>query len=536
MKRLIKLFPVIAVLLAVIAFSLNAQTIKTPSEKGDFEEYTTYEEMMEYLQEVQATTTEMLLSDYGETIEGRKIPYAIFSRPMVTQPWEAMASGKPVVFMSANIHGGERTVREGLLLLIAELADKTSPANRLLDDLVILFIPSINPDGLVRASRGNSNGIDMNRDFMKLEQDALYNYIHNLVLLWRPHGWLDGHNGGSRPYNMCYQGPGNIESDLDLMNLVDHEMFPFIDQEMLKAGYKSWYYSGGDSTSWRVGLTYPRVANNYAGMIDCLGVLYESPGQDRKTGALSALVASKAYLQFFANNSQKVMETVNRARNETITLGQTASGDIPVVMEKVAEDYKVSYEIMIREGGTPDPNNPRRITGGTQRAVQITNADIIKKLVATKTRPRPYVYILEPRAKKAIEMLERHRVTIEVLQEDTELDVEAYIAKEITRSSQYDHPASAGSVVVEDEMHKMTRTFPKGSYIVRTGQASGRIVCHMLEPETTDNVITWNAMDAILPRISSGQGNQRGGRQAGPAIIPIFKVMVPKPLPTKILK
>jgi hypothetical protein len=114
---------------------------------------------------------------------------------------------------------------------------------------------------------------------------------------------------------------------------------------------------------------------------------------------------------------------------------------------------------------------------------------------------------------------------------------------------------------VEDEMHKMTKTFPKGTYIIRTGQATGRIICHMLEPETTDNVITWNTMDAILPRIRSSQSNraggrpaagagnaagrttpppsamqQRQGRQAGPAIIPIFKVMVPKPLPTKILK
>lgn len=535
MKRLFKLFPVIAVLLAVIAFSLNAQTIKTPSEKGDFVEYTTYEEMMEFLQEVQATTTEMLLSDYGETIEGRKIPYAIFSRPMVTQPWEAMASGKPVVFMSANIHGGERTVREGLLLLTAELADKTHPTNKLLDDLIILFIPSINPDGLVRATRGNSQGIDLNRDFMKLEQKALYNYIHNLVLKWRPHGWLDGHNGGSQPYNMCYQGPGNIESDINLMNLCDFEMFPFIDQEMLKAGYKSWYYSGGNEERWNVGLTYPRVANNYAGMIDCLGVLYESPSQDRKTGALSALAASKAYLQFFANNPQKVIDYVKRARNETITLGQTASGDIPVKMIKVAEDYKVSYEIVKREGGTRNPDTGR-MEGQTSTIVKVTDADIIKKLVATKTRPRPYAYILEPRAHKAIEMLKRHRVTIEVLQEDTELDVEAYIAREINRTSQYDHPASVDSVAVEEELHKMTQTFPNGTYIIRTGQASGRIVCHMLEPETTDNVITWNAMDAILPRIRSGQSSRGGGRQAGPAIIPIFKLMVPKPLPTKILK
>ena len=51
-----------------------AQQIQTPCELSDFTTYTSYEEMMDYMQKIQAASTEMLLSTYGTTVEGRKIP------------------------------------------------------------------------------------------------------------------------------------------------------------------------------------------------------------------------------------------------------------------------------------------------------------------------------------------------------------------------------------------------------------------------------------------------------------------------------
>ena len=44
------------------------------------------------------------------------------------------------------------------------------------------------------------------------------------------------------------------------------------------------------------------------------------------------------------------------------------------------------------------------------------------------------------------------------------------------------------------------RFYPKGTFIIRTGQVMGRVAAHLLEPETNDSVVRWNAMDALLPR------------------------------------
>ena len=503
MKTLRRQWVVCAVWIGLLALSANplsGQAIKTASEAGGFKAYTSFEQMWEFLQEVQAHSTEMLLSDYGVSVEGRRAPYAVLSRPMITQPWEALASGKPIVLLAANVHGGERTVRESLLMLTRDLADSNHSINKLLDKLVIIVAPSINPDGFARSSRGDALGIDMNRDYIKLEQPSLASFVQNVWLAWQPHVALDGHNGGSFPYNICYQGPAHAGSDQRLTEICDQEIFPFVDKQMEASGYKSWYYSGGNRTAWQAGLTDVRVNNTYGGFINSISILYESPNQPPDVGAKSGYVASLALLEYVAQNADKVMMYVDRARRETIEMGQKAQGDIPVQVTKGPKPYKVSY--LIAEG-----------TGADRKIVQVTGADLIAEPVVTKTRPRPYAYVLEARAFKAVALLRKHNITIEVLQKDTELPVEAYQMTKLERRPQYDHPASV-TVTCADETVKQTRTFPKGSFVIRTGQAQGRLVTQLLEPETDDNVLTWNTMDALLT--AGGRGGEAGAESGAP--------------------
>jgi hypothetical protein len=484
----------------------------------------------------------MLLGIFGKSIEGREQPYAVFSRPMVTYPWQAVATGKPVVVLAANVHGGEQTLRESNLILIRELATKGTEANKLLDNLVIIMVPSINVDGSVLRSRGNDQNVDMNRDYMKLEQPELANYVKNIILTWSPHLFVDGHNGGSPPYNICHQGPSNAASDPQLTLLCDEEIFPYINNRMHKDGYKAWYYTGGDSLRWQTGGFDPRIGRNYGGFINSVAILFESPGQTMEDGVKSGIVAYKATLEYAAKNPDRLKQVVEKARRETVEWGQKAIGDIPVQMKYAPEDYKVTYEIVSGRGTE-------------RKAVTITNAELIKKPIVVKTRPRPYAYILEMRAYKAVEMLKRHNIVIEVLQKDTELPVEAYIMTNIKRASEYDHPA-ATTVTVADTMAKRTMIFPKGTYIIRTGQVMGRVVTHLLEPETDDNVIRWNTLDAILPSLGRTQSDippeerpvavtppvtptrqPQTQQRRGPApVIPIFKLMTPTPLPTRILE
>jgi hypothetical protein len=281
----ISLFGISLVFLLAFSSQLSVgQVIQTPSEKTGFQEYSSYEDMMGYLEDLQATTTEMLLSDFGTTIEGRKQPYAVFSRPLITQPWEAMTSGKPIVVLAANIHGGERTVRESLLLIAREFVTPGTPMHALLDDLIIVMVPTINPDGLVRATRGNSQGVDVNRDWIKLEQPALYNYVRNILLTWNPHLFLDGHNGGSQPYNICYQGPQ--------MPLVTSGSPTFATRKYSRISQRRWKRTG----IWH-GITRVVTARNGGPL-------------RHKTASASIMAASSIQSQFSSNHPVRIGKQV----------------------------------------------------------------------------------------------------------------------------------------------------------------------------------------------------------------------------------
>ncbi|MEX0894042.1 MAG: M14 family zinc carboxypeptidase [Gemmatimonadota bacterium] len=512
-----------AALVAVAAAPLAAQQdLRTGSEQAGFERHTTHPEMMEYLTAMRASSPDMRLGSYGETREGRELAYAIFSRPLISQPWEAAVLDRPVVVLAANVHGGERTLREGLLILMRELATRGTEANALLDDMVVVVAPQINPDGFhasERGQRGNAWGIDLNRDYVKLEHPEIAGYVGNLINNWHPHLFVDGHNGGSYPYNVNYQCPSHASPAAAITALCDFELFPYIDRVMEGAGYKTWYYTGGNETQWRTGGDQARIGRNYGGFVNTIGVLFESPGgQDPETGALSGRLAYLATLQYVRDNAAEVMETVKQARLETLRMGLQAEGQVVVDMEYGPEDRTVTYEIR-------DPEDRDRL-------ITITSDSLMKKPIPTQTRTRPYAYILPRDAVDAVAMLRRHGITVEQLVEEATVPVQAYTVADVDYTRQYNHAAAVMvevGQVVDREME-----LPPGTFVVPTGQMLGRLVAHMLEPETDDNVLYWNTMDAWLPRPTTGQGGGPGG-QGSEALVPIYKLLAPRALPTKIV-
>jgi hypothetical protein len=520
---------------------------RTPAELSNFEGQTGHLAMWEYLEALRGASTEMRLGSYGKTWEGRDLPYAVFSRPLVSQPWEAWALGRPVVLLAANVHGGERTFREGLLILMRDFATPGTYANGLLDRVTVVVAPQVNPDGYEaseRGTRGNAWGIDLNRDYVKLEQPALANYVTNLMGAWRPHMFVDAHNGGSRPYNLCYQCPSHVDPAQELTLVCDQEIFPAIDAKLATEGFRSWYYTGGDEEVWRVGGDQARIGRNYGGFINSIGILFEAPGQEAEEGARAGYLGFLSVVEYAAQNAEEVLELVEDARMETIAMGAEPRGEIAVRMEYAPEDHLVDYTIITGGGRFADPNTP-------VDTIEVVGAQLLKKPVATKTRPRPWAYLLPRDAVNAVALLRRHGITVEVMTGLDSLTVDAYTVAGVTHERAYNH--AAATRVEVGEVVTLEQGFPKGTYVIPTAQFLGRLVTHMLEPETDDNVVYWNTMDAWIPRpgeADQGEGDDedmgppRGtppagfGRQRqeeGPPILPIYKLMKPTALTTRLL-
>lgn len=496
----------------------------TAAEDVGFERHTDHEEMWAYLRALKAMTPHMYLGSYGQTWEGRDLAYAIFSRPLVSQPWEARTLDRPIVVLAANVHGDERTFREGLLVLMRDFATPGTEAYELLDEVTVLVAPQINPDGFEAApggTRENARDIDLNRDYVKLEHPAIADYVGNIIAEWRPHLYVDGHNGGSRPYNLNYQCPSHADPAQELTLLCDEEIFPAIDARLEEEGYRSWYYTGGDEEAWRVGGSQARIGRNYGGFVNSVGILFEAPTQTLEVGARAGYLGYLAVAEWAARNPDRLMGTVARANAETVAMGAEPRGEITVEMEYAPEDYTVSYLYVENGGRGTDPE-------AEVDAVLVEDAQLLKKPVVLATRPRPWAYVLPPFAREAVDMLRRHDIAVERLTADTELTVDAYTVAGVSHERAYDH--AAATMVDVGEVLTLQETFPAGSYVVRTAQQLGRLVGHMLEPETEDNVVYWNTLDAYIPR---SPDDVRGD---GPPVVPIYKLMAPEALPTELMR
>lgn len=507
---------------------------RTAAEESGFQAYTRHLEMWDYLEALRGNTTEMRLGVYGESREGRRLPYAVFSRPMVAEPWEAWTLERPVLVLAANVHGGERTFREGLLVLMRDLATPGTGPNALLDDVVVVVVPQINPDGFEateRGRRGNAWGIDLNRDYVKLEHPSIADYIGNVIGAWRPHLFIDGHNGGSYPYNLAYQCTSAHDPDPALTAVCDDEIFPAIDARLEGEGYRSFYYTGGDEERWRTGGWQARIGRNYGGYANSVAILFEAPGgQTMAEGARAGYLGYLAVVEWAAENADRLRSAVRDARIATLEAARSG-GEVAVQQEYEAEEETVEYDIVV--GDWRDLEE-----GEEPELMTVTDGLLMKRPVATATRERPWAYLLPRDAEAAVAMLRRHGITVERLTEDAELEVQGYTVGGISYERAYNHAAAVRVEV--GEVVTRTETFPRGTYVVSTEQMLGRLVAHMLEVETDDNVVYWNTMDAWLPRPEAEAQPDRGAftrdREEGPPLVPIFKLMAPRPLATELVE
>jgi hypothetical protein len=497
--------------------------LRTPAEASGFVRHTSHDEMMAYLTLVQAHATDMRLGSYGRTLQGRDLPYVLFSsRPHVASPAEAHATGKPVVVLGANAHGFNHVAREALLILLRELGEPGTELNTLLDQVIVLVVPSKNPDGLKAGIRFNARGADLNRDYMTLDQPAMAAYVGSIINLWHPHLFVDGHDGGAvqyggaYPYHLLYQGPGLAGADPALVALGDERVLPYLAGRLEEAGFQSFYWSRGDREQWLVGGSAPRMGRNYGGLANKLSILFELaewPGME--AGVEVGIHSYRAILAYARDHGGELVETLQAARERTVALGRRPEGRVPVEERMEADEARVTYQVA-------HPERPGEL-------LTVENAEILRRAVGTRFRDRPHAYLLPPAAEDAVALLKRHNIQVERLIAPVELEIRAYTLEGIRWEAADNHHLAAPRVDVGREVDRQVEV-PEGTWVVRTGQMLGRVVTHLLEPENTDNVVYWGRMTFLLPLVEL-EAFQADPTTAEPPLIPIWKLMTPASLP-----
>ena len=99
--------PICSTFLAGLALLQAPVWPETKAERTQFKETSTYADVVRFLHDLQRCGAPVSIKWMGNSTENRPMPLVIASRPLVATPAQAKASGKPIIYIQANIHAGE---------------------------------------------------------------------------------------------------------------------------------------------------------------------------------------------------------------------------------------------------------------------------------------------------------------------------------------------------------------------------------------------------------------------------------------------
>jgi len=475
------------------------EDLLTTPERTRWQATATYEEVVELLQRIEARSRVMHLAQLGTTVEGRSIPLVILANPPVQSSLEARAGDRAVVFAFGNIHAGEVCGKEGLLLLTRQLA--LQPDHVLFKDLVIVFAPILNADGNERVSpdnrpgqvgpergmgqRANAQGLDLNRDWVKLESPEVRALVRFLTE-WDPHLTIDTHttNGSRHRYRLTYAAPHHPSGHPEPIRFVRDLMLPEItDRLRARRGLETFFYGNfnDDRTEWRAYPALARFGGPYQGLRGQMSILSEAYAYaDYRDRVMATCEFVREILDATARHRDRIMDIAQRARRETLEAGISPRPDDVVALRHRLTACPEPVVIKTYADDVSDTPVDRRVTH-------------VGRSEATLRVPRPHAYILGPGLEHVTRKLRQHGIEVQRWQGDA--TVEVYTVTAVERA---DREFQGHRLVQLEATAAVARRSFAESALVFTAQPLGTLAVYLLEPQCEDGLAAWNFLDGHL--------------------------------------
>lgn len=278
----------------------------------------TPEQIVAYARAVAEASPRVELVEYARSFEGRPLVYLVISSPAnlaraqeIQAGMQALADPRStsaaerarlidslpgVAWLAYSIHGNESSGSDASLAVIHHLAaDRSAATQQLLDELVIIVDPSMNPDGRARFvkglaesrgtqpnvddqsvlhtgywpfGRGNHYLFDLNRDWIYARHPETRGRIPEIAK-WRPMLLVDAHEMGAQDTYLFSPAREPHNPHLPPYRRTMGKVFA-ADQARAFDRYGYPYYTGEWHEDW-----YPGYTDAWAALRGSQGILYE---------------------------------------------------------------------------------------------------------------------------------------------------------------------------------------------------------------------------------------------------------------------
>lgn len=477
----------------------------THSEESNFLEPTPQALLYKYLADLQKKSDCMKMRMFTATPLNREIPLVILANPAVFSPVQTLKSPRLTVLIDSQIHGNEPAGTEALLLLMRDIS--AGDLHYLLDRLIILCVPRLNPDGSAANTRVNSGNYDMNRDFAKLDAPEVRDFIAQVLVPWNPSLIIDSHEAWARAYDFMLDGPANLNTSPGIRKLAEEGFLPVIQADLEKKGFSARrYFVFADSKKPEEGIVRGgggiRVGRNYLGLRNSIGLLFESSINPNQKSILerrikAQLAAFRVTLKYAYDNWQQIKAAVQAAGDESQAAadGRRRATIVPAeVLAPEGEDEEFeAYPVKTETS----PESGKAVVRYDERPVTF-KAPVKDISSALETVERPFAYILLPGCREAVMNLEAHGLAVEILSVPLKVKVEAFELNQAELSGKIyqGHPLMTVSL----KKFPVQKEFPAGSYIVPLAQPEGNLAALLLEPLATDSLLNFGFFNSFLQK------------------------------------
>lgn len=510
--------------------------LTTVAERSDFTRTMSTLQLHEYIAELKLVSENLHVVEMFISPLRKVAPAMVLANPRVTSPARARESGKPVVFLMGNIHPPESEAAEALLMVARDLA--AGERSHVLDDVIVMIAPIFNVDGTdtftvqrgglgsptpdILGVRENSQGLDLNRDAVKLETVEA-NGLYRTLNAWDPLLFLDGHLMGrvSHGYANTYGTTTVPASAPGPRQYINEQLFPAV-REQVRDEFglevfthalpvpREWPPTGWshDRAAWTVEAKF--VVNDF-GLRNRFAIITETPGQptfERRIYAQYAYIT--ALLEYVAAHGAEMQEVVQAADEKTVNdvLSLAESGELTNFLDgeyhsagKIELLAYPTNEPAYRPGTSVLATDPATASGPPER---IPNVDDLTLPVGTRSAVVPRAYLFPAELDYLAEKLRAHGIEVTALEENMRVEGEEF------RIASMDKVGSRGydMTALEGEFSElMEREFPAGSFYLDMAQPMANAAFYYLEPQARDGFVGWGVLDETLQAIGAARGD-----------------------------
>jgi hypothetical protein len=514
-----------------------AEDIKTPAEESRYSRYTQNGDIASFLSALDFASRRMTVTSAGRTLATEDFPAADIFLAVITDEGAAspdqLDRAKPTILVVASQHGNEQSAKEAALRLCRDLA--AGGLSPLLKVLNFLVIPQANPYGNLFDRRENEQGLDLNRDHVKLESPEV-RAIHRVFRTWMPEVTLDLHEKGDDYYRVSLGCVSNanissrledfsrsviladVEKSLEKDRVTFHEYL--VTEEMgvntaAGANLRREDLAGREELT-RYSTTDLNDGRNSLGIYQTLSFIQECASRhDLATLEQRTrwqVLGVRSFSEAIAHHAADVLSLVRGLRAALVeNAGKDGGvGEVALRMDYVRDESQPSLTLKKFEAVRSPVRGILKVDKKAGEPVLASDlapspwpreykveTDIVKnwfpRVAVSLSVGRPLGYIIPAERRDVVECLLAHGVEVGVFTADASLEAEMYLAREV-KPAPYDYlPPDK----IDVEKKEQTIIVRRGDYFVSCRQPGANLIPCLLEPQSAYGFMRYRSFDLV---------------------------------------